>query len=66
MIKCAVLHAFNRRITVKDCYCKLIIYRPLGYERVYLPIYKVADTLSHIQGGRYMHGSRWTSMLRQL
>ena len=24
--------------------------RPLGYERVYLPLYKVADTPFHIQG----------------
>ena len=24
-------------------------YRPLGYERVYLPLYKVADTPFHIQ-----------------
>ena len=27
-----------------------IIYRPLWYERVYLPLYKVADTPFHIQG----------------
>ena len=26
------------------------IFRPLGYERVYLPLYKVADTPFHIQG----------------
>ena len=26
------------------------IRRPLGYERVYLPLYKVADTPFHIQG----------------
>ena len=26
------------------------IYRPLVYERVYLPLYKVADTPFHIQG----------------
>ena len=26
------------------------IYRPLGYERVYLPLCKVPDTPSHIQG----------------
>ena len=25
--------------------------RPLGYQRVYLPLYKVADTQFHIQGG---------------
>ena len=24
--------------------------RPLGYERVYLPLYEVADTPIHIQG----------------
>ena len=29
---------------------KLYIYRPLAYERVYLPLYKVADTPFHIQG----------------
>ena len=33
--------------------CLLGIYRPLGYERVYLPLCKVADTPFHIQGGRY-------------
>ena len=27
-----------------------LLYRPLGYERVYLPLYKVADTPFHIQG----------------
>ena len=25
-------------------------FRPLGYERVYLPLYEVADTHFHIQG----------------
>ena len=25
-------------------------FRPLGYERVYLPLHKVADTPFHIQG----------------
>ena len=29
------------------------IYRPLGYERVYLPHYKVADTPFFIQGDNY-------------
>ena len=28
-----------------------ILYRPLGYERVYLPLCKVADTPFHIQEG---------------
>ena len=28
----------------------IYIYRPLGYERVYLPLYKVADTPFQIQG----------------
>ena len=28
--------------------------RPLEYERVYLPLYKVADTLLHIQGVTYV------------
>ena len=27
------------------------IWRPLGYEKVYLPLCKVADTPFHIQGG---------------
>ena len=26
--------------------------RPLGYERVYLPLYEVADTPFHIQGAK--------------
>ena len=26
------------------------VYRPLGYERVHLPLYKVLETLFHIQG----------------
>ena len=29
---------------------KVEIFRPLGYERVYLPLYEVADTPFHIQG----------------
>ena len=29
---------------------RLVMYRFLGYERVYLPLYKVADTPFHIQG----------------
>ena len=29
---------------------KRLIYRHLGYERVYLPLYQVADTPFHIQG----------------
>ena len=29
-------------------------YRPLGYERVYLPLYKVADASFHIQGDDIM------------
>ena len=31
------------------------IYRPLGYERVYLPLYKVADTPFHIQGDEMLY-----------
>ena len=30
------------------------IIRPLGYERVYLPLHKVADTPFHIQGDDYI------------
>ena len=33
-----------------QCVLTTVIYRPLGYERVYLPLYKVADTPFHIQG----------------
>ena len=33
----------------------LSIYRPLGYERVYLPLYKEADTPFHIQGDDIVH-----------
>ena len=29
-------------------------YHPLGYERVYLPLCKVADTPFHIHTGRYI------------
>ena len=28
----------------------ILIQRPIGHERVYLPLYKVADTPFHIQG----------------
>ena len=42
----------------------IYIYRTLGYERVYLPLGKVADTPFHIQGDEYvclsvciLHGS---------
>ena len=39
---------FNMLKHVKDKN-KSAIFRPLGYERVYLPLYKVADTPFHIQ-----------------
>ena len=32
----------------------MALYRPLGYERVYVPHYKVADTPFHTRGGRYI------------
>ena len=35
--------------------------RPLGYERVYLPLYKVADTPFHIQGDDIYVQSRESS-----
>ena len=35
----------------KLLFCCTVIY-PIGYERVYLPLYKVADTPFHIQGDR--------------
>ena len=31
-------------------YVKCLTFRPLGYERVYLPLCNVADTPFHIQG----------------
>ena len=31
-------------------YLQITITRPLGYERVYLPLYTVADTPFHIKG----------------
>ena len=31
-----------------------ILYRPLRHERVHLPLYKVADTPFHIQGGEIL------------
>ena len=33
----------------------VLIHRPLGYERVYLPLYKVADTPFHIQRDDIIH-----------
>ena len=35
----------------------LVCIRPLGYEKVYLPLYKVAYTPFHIQGGRLIEKS---------
>ena len=32
----------------------MIVIRPLGYEKVYLPLYKVADSPFHIQGDGIM------------
>ena len=32
------------------CTCIWVTFRHLGYERVYLPLGKVADTPFHIQG----------------
>ena len=32
----------------------MYMYRPFGYERVYLPLDKVADTPFHIHGGRHI------------
>ena len=31
------------------------LFRPFGYERVYLPLYKVADTPFHIQGSDFSY-----------
>ena len=36
--------------------CPSVIYSPLRYGRVYLPLYKVADTPFHIQGDDYYLG----------
>ena len=35
------------------CVCWVKTCHPLGYERVYLPLYKVADTPFHNPGGRH-------------
>ena len=35
------------------------LYRPIGYERVYLTLYKVADTPFHIQGND-IYGVLWS------
>ena len=38
------------------------VYHPLGYESVYLPFCKVADTPSHIQGDNiYLLNNHWYS-----
>ena len=35
--------------------CGVRAYRPLGYERVYLPLCEVADTPFRIQGEEHVH-----------
>ena len=37
------------------------IYRPLGYKRVYLPLFKVADTPFYIQGDIYL---MWSGLIQ--
>ena len=39
-------HKLTHIVNISD----LVIHRSLGYERVYLPLCKVADTPYHIQG----------------
>ena len=46
---CCRFHEIEWPVTLK-----LTTIRPLGYERVYLPLYKVADTPFHIQGDEYI------------
>ena len=41
---------FRVILAVQSALTRLFICRTLGYERVYLPLYKVADTPFHIQG----------------
>ena len=45
-IQCLIIIKFSLGVRLV-----FVIYRPLGYERVYLPLCKVADTPFHIQGG---------------
>ena len=45
-------------------YILLRTYRPLGYERVYLPLCKVADTPFYIQGDDTIYAQDILSMLR--
>ena len=40
----------------------ILTYRPFGYERVYLPLYKVADTPFHIQGDDIIANFRKSNM----
>ena len=52
------------------------VYRPLGFERVYLPLHKVADTPFHIQSsdilqaifihilGGAIHTTKWMKIRR--
>ena len=40
----------NKTIRIEADLSGVYIYRPLGHERVFLPLCKVADTPFHIQG----------------
>ena len=58
-----LLFLYDLRI-IKRCLmcCKqLWIYRPLGYERVYLRLCKVADAPFHIQGDELSSPTKLTS-----
>ena len=46
---CCELKKRDNKIVSRCCLEKSVINRPLGYERVYLPLCKVADTPFHIQ-----------------
>ena len=41
-------------MTLSGCAPILLTIRPLGYERVHLPLGKVADTPFHIQGDEFI------------
>ena len=47
------LAAKNVFLKLKGKLQQLLTFRPTGYERVYLPLYKVADTPFHIQGDEF-------------
>ena len=74
LYKCFVIAGLDSRDILHGIYTIIIlrgidqvdvkIYRPLGYERVYLPLREVADTPFHIQGDDYYDNPDYSIQLR--